>query len=182
MPAYAIAAGGDPPRPRLTSSAKLSAEADFEAAAADLARLGSPVFRARKVAYVAARRATSREPVETRYNGKETHNTAEPGDWIVTNMDADRRLLRDRDGNANTYVIPAATFATLYDRDTGATDFGDIFKAKGVVDAVALPGGFDIVAPWGERQQAPAGYLVRNGADVYGIHAEAFDKTYERLT
>jgi hypothetical protein len=181
MTAYSITAEGAPPRPRLVASTRLSADADFDRLAADLERYGSARFRARKVAFVAARQAAAPERIETRFNGKETENTATPGDWIVTNMDADRRILLDREGHSNTYVILAASFPVLYDRDTGDTEFGAVYKAKGVVDAVALPGGFDIMAPWGERQRAPAGYLVRNGADVYGIHGEAFEKTYERV-
>lgn len=181
MTAYSIAAEGMPPKPRLIASARLSASADFDRLAADLARHGSARFRARKVAFVAARQATAPEAIETRFNGKETQNRAAPGDWIVTNLDADRTILRDAEGSANTYVIRAATFAGLYVRDSGSTDFGDIYKATGVVDAVAVAGGFDILAPWGERQVAPTGYVVRNGDDVYGIHGEAFDKTYERV-
>jgi len=181
MTAYSITAEGAPPRPRLVATARLSAEADFDRLAADLARLGCARFRARKVAFVAARQSTTLERIETRFNGKETENTAEAGDWIVTNLDAGRTVLRDAEGAANTYVIRQDTFAGLYDPDTGGTEFGNVYKAKGVVDAVWVAGGFDILAPWGERQVAPAGYIVRNGSDVYGIHGEAFDKTYERV-
>ncbi len=177
MTAYSITAEGSPPSPRLVASTRLSADADFDRLAADLERHGSARFRARKVAFVAARQATAPEKIETRFNGKETENKAAPGDWIVTNLDAGRTALRDAEGSANTYVIRAANFANLYDRDSGTCEFGDIYKAKGVVDAVAVAGGFDILAPWGERQVAPAGYIVRNGADVYGIHGEAFDRT-----
>jgi hypothetical protein len=48
-----------------------------------------------------------------------------------------------------------------------------------VVDAIRLPGGFDIAAPWGERQQAPSGYLILSGGEVYGNNAETFAATYE---
>jgi hypothetical protein len=47
------------------------------------------------------------------------------------------------------------------------------------VDAIRLPGGFDIAAPWGERQRVPSGYLILNGSEVYGSNAEAFRATYE---
>ncbi len=181
MTAYTITAKGAPPRLRLLAPAHLSADADFDRLAADLARHGSARFRARKIAFVAARQATAPERIETRFNGKETENTAAAGDWIVTNLAADRTELRDAEGSVNTYVIRAANFANLYGRDGGSTEFGDIYKAKGVVDAVAVAGGFDIMAPWGERQVAQTGYIVRNGDDVYGIHGEAFDKTYERV-
>ena len=54
-----------------------------------------------------------------------------------------------------------------------------MYRAKGVVSAIALPGGFDIVAPWGERETAPAGYLLLNGTEVYGCNQETFVATYE---
>lgn len=181
MTAYMLTSTGSPPKLRLESSRRIDAMADFDAIARELAAKGLAAFRARKISYVAARQATAPVEIETRYNGKESRNQAAVGDWIVTNMTLDRQILRDAEGCANTYVVPAANFPRLYDRDGGSTEFGDVYKAKGVVDALPLPGGFDIVAPWGERQQGVEGYLLRNGADVYGIHAEAFAKTYERL-
>ena len=66
-------------------------------------------------------------------------------------------------------------------RIIGSNDFGRVCRAKGTVDAVAFAGGFEILAPWGERQRAAAGYIVRNGTDVYGIEERAFDATYEIL-
>lgn len=180
MTPYTIVAIGNPPATRLFSADRLSSE-DFDLIVRDLVGYGGTSVRARKISYVAARQAQSVEEVETRIDGKESHNTAQPGDWIVTNMDPERAIIRDKHSNsANTYVILSSRFPELYARDVGAIPpFGDVYKAKGVVDAVSLPGGFDIVAPWGERQQGARGYLLRNGADVYGIHADAFDKTYE---
>ena len=67
-------------------------------------------LRARKIGYVVARQALSHERVETRWNGKETANTAVAGDWIVTNLAADRTPLKDDAGNLNIYVIAAARF------------------------------------------------------------------------
>ena len=37
----------------------------------------------------------------------------------------------------------------------------------------------EAVAPWGERQTAPDGYLILSGRQVYGNHAETFAATYE---
>ena len=82
----------------------------------------------------------------------------------------------------NTYVVPADRFPSLYELTEGHNEYGDVYRAKGVVDAIELPGGFDIVAPWGEQQQAPAGYLVLNGEEVYGNNAETFATTYETLS
>ena len=47
------------------------------------------------------------------------------------------------------------------------------------MSALSLPGGFDIVAPWGERQTGASGYLLLNGDEVYGISRDAFEATYE---
>ena len=44
-----------------------------------------------------------------------------------------------------------------------------------------LPGGFDILAPWGERQTGAAGYLLLNGTEVSGSSWDAFAETYEIL-
>ena len=73
----------------------------------------------------------------------------------------------------------SSDLAGLYEPTEGRNDFGAIYRAKGVVSAIRLTGGFDIAAPWGERQQAPAGYLILNGAEVYGNNAETFEATYE---
>ncbi len=43
------------------------------------------------------------------------------------------------------------------------------------MSALPLPGGFDILAPWGERQTGASGYLLLNGDEVYGSSHEAFD-------
>jgi hypothetical protein len=150
--------------------------ADFENIVREL---GGRTLQARKIGYVAAREAAKTELIETRWNGKETANTARPGDWIVTNLSPQCEVLRDRNGHENTYVIAADRFSELYERASGSTPFGPAYRARGVVSAIALAGGFDIKAPWGERQTAPTGYLLFNGSEVYGCHSETFAATYE---
>jgi hypothetical protein len=162
---------------RLESDARLLPE-HFWAIAAQLSQ--RPI-QARKIGYVAARPAGRRETVETRWNGTETTNTAEPGDWIVTSLSPRREPLRDRDGSLNIYVIAADGFRDLYEPTAGRSEHGAIYRPKGVVEALYLPGGFDIVAPWGERQQAPAGYLLLRSEEVYGNNVETFKTTYETL-
>ncbi len=179
MTSYTLEMVGSPARPRLFSADRLDATSDFEHIVHDLAEAGVPVLKARKIGLVSARPAAAGERVETRYDGSETTATASQGDWVVTNMDATGAVIRDRQGAVNSYIIKPEDFARLYDRTDAANEFGDVYKAKGVIDAVKLEGGFDIVAPWGERQQAATGYLARNGQDVYGIHADAFTRTYE---
>lgn len=161
--------------PRLVSDAKLT-PADFDKIAE---QLGVTSIRARKTGFVAAEKARGGEVVETRWNGKETSNTARKGDWIVTSISARGETLRDREGHENRYVILADRFAELY--EPAAKEGGgrsDLYLAKGTVTTIRLDGGFDIVAPWGERQVAPAGYLILNGDEVYGNNAETFRATY----
>jgi hypothetical protein len=162
---------------RLESDERLR-PAHFRAIAA---QLGQRPIRARKTGFVAARQARQREEVETRWNGRETTNTAQPGDWIVTNLSPQQEPLRDEDGSLNVYVIDAGAFPDLYEPTDGRSEHGAIYRPKGVVEALHLPGGFAIVAPWGERQQAPAGYLLLRGEEVYGNNAETFKATYVEI-
>ena len=81
----------------------------------------------------------------------------------------------------NVYVIAADKFPALYERTSEKGAHGAISRAKGMVSALPLPGGFDILAPWGERQRGASGYLLLNGAEVYGASREAFEATYEVL-
>jgi hypothetical protein len=160
---------------RLKADAGLTAD-DFARIAAEL---GQQPVRARKIGYVAARRAARPEQVETYADGKETTNTAKPGDFIVTNLSPQREPLRDRDGHMNVYVIVPERFAALYEPTEEKGPHGAVYRAKGIVSALRLPGGFDIQAPWGERQTAADGYLLLNGEEVYGASREAFAATYE---
>jgi hypothetical protein len=142
-------------------------------------QLGQTPVRAHKIGYVAARRAEKAEVVETRWNGKETVNTARPGDHIVTNLSPEREPLRDGEGRLNVYVILADKFPDLYEPTPEKIEHGTVYRAKGVVSALPLPGGLSLVAPWGERQTAASGYLLLNGEEVYAINGEAFEATYE---
>lgn len=158
------------------SSNEILTPADFDAVAA---KLGVQPVLAEKIGFVAARRAEKVEQIETRFEGLETRNTAQVGDWVVTNMTPGRKPLRDRQGQLNTYVITAETFARLYEEAGQNTEFGTLHRATGTVTAIELPGSFDLMAPWKQRQKGAAGYLVRNGEDVYGIEKSAFHRTYD---
>lgn len=146
-------------------------------------RLSAQPFHARKTARVAARRASRLELVETRWNGVETSNTAQRGDWIVTSLGRDGAPLRDAAGALNTYVVPAGKFSEKYRllKDWDALDpaLGRVYAPKGEAIAILLEDGFDILAPWGERQRADRGYLLLSDGSVYGNHAETFEATYE---
>lgn len=160
---------------RLVAS-ELLTPADFDEAAS---ALGAAPQRARKVNLVAACRASAPTLVETKWGGEDTRNTAEIGDWIVTAMTRDGKPLQDAKNNVNRYVIKDARFAELYERAVGETADGPLFRPRGVVDALYLPGGFDILAPWGERQTSTTGYLLRNGQEIYGNERSAFEQTYQ---
>jgi hypothetical protein len=164
---------------RLKSKGALK-PADFQAIAATL---GIAPVQARKSGLVAARRAKRARTVETHWNGKETTNRAGAGDWIVTSLSAGRKVLRDSSGRRNTYVIAGNRFGELYEAvpAKSAGKLGAVYRAKGVVSALRLGGGFDILAPWGERQTGRAGYLILNGEEVYGNNADTFAATYEPL-
>ncbi len=160
---------------RVIASKAMSAS-DFDELAL---MLGTPIAQARKIGFVAARRADKEQLVETLWNGKESQITAQTGDWIVTNLTPDLTIMRDEGGNANIYAIRADKFPALYTRHEGTNSFGDIYRAISQVECLYLPGGFEIIAPWGEMQRADQGYLLRNGAEIYGNHKETFDATYE---
>jgi hypothetical protein len=162
---------------RLLATSILSPD-DFDriAALADTAP-----FRARKIGLISARRTLVAELVITHWNGTETENAAVPGDYIVTNLSEDRTPLLDGQGHTNTYVIAALKFFSLYEPVVGGCEEEIVYKSRGIVDALYLAGGFDILAPWGHKQVGAVGYLIRNGDDVYGNNKETFEATYERV-
>lgn len=144
-------------------------------------RLGRPVARYRKTARVAARPAEEGVRIETRWNGVETVNEAAPGDMVVTALDADDAPLRDGDGCLNRFILRRARFAESYAPTPQWTEHGRIHRPRREIEALALPGGFDILGPWGERQTAERGFLISDGEDVWGNHADTFSATYQRL-
>ena len=163
---------------RLTAGHVLTID-DFAAIAA---RLGSDPFQARKSALIAARKCRATEAVESRWNGQETMNIAAAGDYIATSLDRDGRPLQDNEGHTNVYVISMDQFANLYQATAVHSDAGNTYRARGSVTAIFIPAGFEIKAPWGETQRADRGYLLHNGHDVYGNHADTFEASYDRIT
>lgn len=165
--------------PRLVSTTKLSPDDFLSIADA----LGLRPKRAKKTGFVSARRTAEQTRIETRWNGKESSITAEPGDWIVTNMTSKRELMRDSQGCLNVYAIRATAFPMLYEPDEGSTPEGDVYRAISEVDVIALPGGFEIVPPWAkvpsDIQSSNTGYLILSRGEVYGNAKETFDATYE---
>jgi hypothetical protein len=164
-------------RVRLLATKQLT-EADFRAIAI---QLRTPPLRARKLGRVAARTAVISQLIETRWNGCETHQVAEAGDLIVTSLSPDGTVLRDRDGNVNSYVITADRFGRLYEACAEETCFGAVYRPNITVQALFLSGGFELMAPWGEIQRADSGYIVLQGGEVYGNNRETFEATYGGL-
>lgn len=169
-----VAPGG-----RIVSAHRLDAQAFRETARG----IGAAIGRYRKTAKVAAQPSAERQTVITYWNGEETSNIAEPGDMLVTTLNAEGSPTRDTDGRVNTYVIGAARFEALY-RGTGAPAqepaYGASYEARGEIEAFAAPGGFEIMAPWGEMERSANGYIVLNGEDVYGVAGEVFEQTYAK--
>ena len=48
-------------------------------------------------------------------------------------------------------------------------------------EAIFLAGGFELFAPWGQKQTVAAGHLVLNAGEVYGNNAETFEATHKVL-
>lgn len=153
---------------------------DARAFAAIASEIGARPVRARKIGRIAARRAIAPEHIETHWNGKESEATANIGDWIVTSLSSADKPLRDASGNTNVYVVKSDRFPELYEclEPAQETPDGQIYRPKGVVDAIRFRGGFEIAAPWGETQRASDGWILLNGSEVYGNQAETFLATY----
>jgi hypothetical protein len=103
-----------------------------------------------------------------------------PGDWLVTALDDNGHAIRNRDGRKQTSVIAAERFAALYGpaSHVPATEAGDLFERRDILEALRLPGAFDIVSPQGERQQGTRGWLLLDGGEVSAITDELFSDGY----
>jgi len=99
----------------------------------------------------------------------------------VTTLSPTAEVLRDGCGQVNSYAIKAQRLDELYVATAEENQFGRVYCAKGVVEALYLSGGFEIVAPWGEIQRADTGYLLLNGNEVYGNNRDTFEATYAVL-
>lgn len=145
---------------------------------------GARPRRARKLSLIAARRLEESQEVQTWSDGLETVRMAKPGDWLATNIDRRGEPLRDREGRLDQYVISAEVFEASYDpvgpqQEVGS--FGRTYAKRDSVLALPMPEGFDILAPWGERQTVSSGYLLLSGDEVYGVAEAAFLETYAFL-
>ena len=134
--------GGERTKPAGEASASALAEA-----------LDAHGQRYRKMGQVRAHRATEATPVWTVLadGTKETENTAQAGDYIVTA------------GSGERWVVKPETFEARYAPKSGTKT---VYLARGEVIAVENPfrRPVSIMAPWGERQHGAADCVI---ADVF---------------
>lgn len=140
----------------------------------------------KKYGQVTARQTTEVEEVTsiTKY-GIETHNVAQPGDYILTNSTSSQER----------YVIKEGVFNDRYSYLTDAPNGEKVYQAQGSVRAVQLTKALlysmrlDIhglfTAAWGQSQYYSIGdYLVTptpQNNEVYRIGLEEFKQTYREI-
>lgn len=98
-----------------------------------------------------------------------TNKKINVGDFLVTNQIA---------GYENSYVVPAAKFATLYNKGEGKDNFMPVGNERKVY---LIPEDLNVVfeAPWGGDMKIRAnGVLVPDGDKFYGINPEEFKATH----
>ncbi len=121
----------------------------------------------KKLVEIRARQASTLELVSTFLDA--THNTANPGDWIVANPGED------------PYVIKANRFAELYRPKPGEED---VYISIGKpVKAIPIDEDIVFIAPWGELQAVrKGGHIIQDvEGQRYGIDALSFSQTYHQV-
>lgn len=135
----------------------------------------APLFK--KQGHVEARLATLGEEITTilESGAKETVNTANEGDWIVTNPSGEQ------------YIISGKKFLNRYEE----TDKEGVYQAKGFCRAIKNPFGepIEIMASWGSPQTGDEDCMIADtcdekgsnmGGEPYLIDAVAFAETYKQ--
>ena len=130
----------------------------------------------KKQGQVNARLAVVGEGITTTLESgaKETENTAQEGDWIMTNPSGEQ------------YIISEKKFFDRYE----ATSEDGVYGAKGSCRAIVNPFGkpIEIMASWGSPQTGTADCMIADtcnedgsnmGGEPYLIDADAFAKTYK---
>lgn len=130
----------------------------------------------RKQGQVRAHRAEVGEQITTTLasGSKETVNTANEGDWVVTNPSGEQ------------YIISREKFESRYE----PTDEDGVYRAKGHCRAIVNPFGkpIEIMASWGEPQTGDERCMIADtcdengenmGGEPYLIDADAFAETYQ---
>ncbi len=135
----------------------------------------APIYK--KKGEVSAQVALGGETIETILadGTKETTNTAESGDFIITNPGGER------------YIVKPDKFNKRYAPKEGVDG---VYVAKGYCKAIPNPFGEDIkiIASWGEVQVGDEECMLADtyypetntlGGEPYIIARNAFEKTYE---
>lgn len=135
----------------------------------------APVFK--KQGLVSAHKASAGEEVITTLNSgaQETVNTANEGDWIVTNPSGEK------------YIISPEKFENRYE---STADFG-VYQAKGFCRAILNPfeEPIEIMASWGSPQTGDENCMIADTCDANGnvdgepylIDGPAFAETYKAV-
>lgn len=133
----------------------------------------APMYR--KFGNVRAHRANPGEQITTTLadGRQETVNTANEGDWIMTNPDGEQ------------YIISETKFLSRYEN----TDLEGTYSAKGFCKAIKNPYGkpIEIMASWGSPQTGDENCLIADVSDQEGnlsgepylIDGPAFQNTYK---
>ena len=106
-------------------------------------------------------------------DGKETQNTAKPGDYIVQNMTTAKEQ----------YIISAEKMLKRYQKlaDVVTEPGWELWKAVGQVRGVEYTGPLvEIMATWGETMPLKPGDMVvtPDGNEIYRIARKEFEETY----
>jgi hypothetical protein len=132
----------------------------------------------KKQGKVTARPATTGEKITTTLESgeKETENTANEGDYIVTNPSGEQ------------YIISGQKFLNRYQE----SDEAGVYHAKGFCRAIKNPFGepIEIMASWGEPQTGDENCMIADTCDQVGntdgepylIDSKAFTETYKEVS
>jgi hypothetical protein len=135
----------------------------------------SPIYK--KYGNVKAKPAIVGEKITTvlESGAKETTNTANEGDWVVTNPGGEQ------------YIISGKKFLGRYE----ATSEDGIYSAKGYCRAITNPfnEAIEIMASWGELQNGDDKCMIADVCDASGksdgepyiIEKTAFENTYKQI-
>lgn len=129
----------------------------------------------KKFGLVSAVIAKGGEYIETwTADGLETTNTADPGDYIVKNLQTEWQEI---------YIVPAITFHKRYEFFYNL-EFGAVYIPTGTILATIYHGNDrQFYAPWGTMMQLKTGdFLATSYPDcngIYRIAAKEFYETYE---
>ena len=129
----------------------------------------APVFE--KFVTVTARKLeTPLKVVTYTKDGKETENTGQPGDYLVTNPGGEQ------------YVVPKERFLGRYAKlETFDDTVNQLWKANGEIKAIVYQGeDFKFIAPWGEEMICKNNDILAttDGTEVYRIGTPEFLQTY----